>query len=349
MIICARCGNVDGSGWQCLCGGPLEVEDERPFSREEIGSVHSLWRYAPYLGTQARVTFGEGFTPLVVIGDYLYKLDFLFPTGSFKDRGATVMMSELAGRGVSHVVEDSSGNAGASVAAYAARAGIGAEIYVPDYASAAKISQIEAFGAKIVRVKGSREDTRREALKRAETVFYASHQWNPFFLEGMKTVAYEIAEQTNWEVPDAVVMPVGSGSLYYGVYKGFKHLYESGVTEGIPKLIGVQAEKCAPVYDEMRGTPRPCGKSCAEGLLVETPPRLSEIVRAALKYGDILTVKEEEIREGLTKALAMGLFIEPTSAVVMAALKRLELTGRTVVILTGTGLKAAEKIRELTR
>lgn len=347
MIVCSRCRNVsDGTAWQCQCGGPLERREDTPFKREELVPVHSLWRYQNYLGTEKSVSFDEGFTPLVFLSGHYYKLDFLFPTGSFKDRGTTVMMSALAKRGITQIVEDSSGNAGASVAAYAARAGITAEIYVPSYASQGKISQIEAFGAKICKVEGTREDTRREAVTRAETVFYASHQWNPYFLEGMKTVAYEIAEQGNWDVPDTVVLPMGSGSLYYGVYKGFNHLVESGVIDEFPHLIGVEPESCSPVYNELHGRRKSCEKSIAEGLLVEHPPRLEEIVHTAKKHGDIIVVSEEEILAGLKKAVKMGMFIEPTSAVVVAALEKVQ-PSDVVAVLTGSGLKAAEEMREL--
>lgn len=347
MIQCSRCSTEsDGKHWQCLCGGPLEVVDESTFKKEVLHPVESLWRYQPYISTEKRVTFHEGMTPVVLIEDYYYKLDFLFPTGSFKDRGATVMMSDLAKKGITRIVEDSSGNAGAAIAAYAARAGITAEVYVPVYASRGKISQIEAAGARICRVEGTREDTRKAALKRAETVFYASHQWNPYFLEGMKTLAYELAEQFAWDVPD-VIIPVGSGSLYYGVYKGFNHLYKSGVIKKIPHLVGVQPEACPPVYAALHNTEYSCEKSIAEGLLVEHPPRLREIVEAAKKYGDIISVSEEEIKKGLKKAFTMGLFIEPTSAVVMAALEKVQPPKRTVAILTGSGLKATREIGEL--
>ncbi len=347
MITCSRCGTEsDGKHWQCLCGGPLEVVDGNTFKKEALHPVESLWRYQPYIGTEKRVTFHEGMTPVVLIGDYNYKLDFLFPTGSFKDRGGTVMMSDLVKKGITHIVEDSSGNAGAAIAAYAARAGICAEIYVPAYASRGKISQIEAVGAHICRVEGTREDTRRAAVKRAETIFYASHQWNPYFLQGMKTIAYELAEQFAWDVPD-MVLPVGSGSLYYGVYKGFNHLLKSGVIKKIPRLLGVQPEVCPPIYAALHNMEYSCGKSIAEGLLVEYPPRLPEIVEVAKKYGDIITVSEEEIKKGLKKALSMGLFIEPTSAVVVAALDKVQPPKGTVTILTGSGLKATQEIGKL--
>jgi threonine synthase len=347
MIVCSRCHREsDGLRWQCGCGGPLERREDIYFQKEGLPPVYSLWRYEQYLGTERKVSFNEGMTPIVFIGDCYYKMDFLFPTGSFKDRGTTVMMSELV-KSIDCIVEDSSGNAGASVAAYAARADITAEIYVPAYASKGKISQIEAFGAHICKVEGTREDTKKAALKRANTIFYASHQWNPYFLEGMKTVAYEIAEQFSWNPPDTVVMPVGSGSLFYGVYKGFNHLLDSGVIAEVPHLIGVQPESCSPVYNEVNNLSLLCGKSIAEGLLVENPPRLKEIAAVVKKHGDIVVVSEEEIRKGLRKAVKMGLFIEPTSAVVMAALERVQLSKRTVALLTGSGLKAAEELRAL--
>ena len=347
MIVCSRCGREsDGLTWRCECGGPLEVVVE-PFRKEKVKPVHSLWRYQPFVGTDGSVSFDEGMTPLVLLGKCYYKLDFLFPTGSFKDRGTTVMMSELKRQGIHHVVEDSSGNAGASVAAYAARAGITAEICVPGYASKGKISQIEAFGATICKVEGTRDDTRKAAVERAETLFYASHQWNPFFLEGMKTAAYEIVEQLCWQVPDTVVLPVGSGSLYYGVYKGFNHLYESGVTRRMPTLVGVQPEVCSPVHAAVYNHTGTCGKSIAEGLLIENPPRLKEIVDVVKKHGSIVTVSEDDIVIGLKRAVSMGLFIEPTSAAVVAGCEKVDPEGVTVVVLTGTGLKAVQEMETL--
>jgi threonine synthase len=347
MIQCSECQTVcTGTDWHCTCGGPVEVVDDSVFDVEKLEKVCSLWRYKQYLGTENSVSFNEGMTPLIFVDDRYYKLDYLFPTNSFKDRGTTVMMSYLDTQGIKTIVEDSSGNAGASVAAYAALAGITAEIYVPDYASRGKISQITAYGAKIVRVKGSREDTRKKAVNRAQKMYYASHQWNPYFLEGMKTVAYELAEQFRWDVP-TVVIPMGSGSLYYGAYKGFNHLMKSGVIDEIPYLIGVQADVFSPVYAAVNNSEPRKEKSIAEGLLVENPPRLKEIVNVVKKYGDIITVTEEEIKIGLKKALHMGLYIEPTSAVVIAALDKMPSSKKAVGVLTGSGLKATHEIRQL--
>ncbi|MBU7041998.1 MAG: pyridoxal-phosphate dependent enzyme [Theionarchaea archaeon] len=347
MIICSRCGRVSEGGWQCECGGPLEIREERGFTPGELNQLTSLWRYQSYMGTEPAVTFHEGYTPLVEIDGIQYKLDFLFPTGSFKDRGTTVMMSALKRAGITDIVEDSSGNAGASVAAYATRAGIQAIIFVPDYASCGKIAQIEAFGARIVKVKGSREDTQKAALSRVGEVFYASHQWNPYFLAGMKTVAYEICEQRNWQPPQTVVIPVGSGSLFYGAYLGFLHLQQSGIVKTIPEMIGVEPELCSPVYNELHTIQGDCEKSVAEGLLVEHPPRMKEIVAMVREHGDLVLVSEEAIRTGLKQALKKGLFIEPTSAVVFAALTQLSRKEDVVCVLTGSGLKAVQELGAL--
>src|SRR5262249_40218668 len=160
----------------------------------------------------------EGWTPLLEAPEreLLLKLDFLFPTGSFKDRGSTILMNRLAQLGVREALEDSSGNAGASIAAYGAAAGIDCEVYVPARASGAKLAQIAAYGAKVVAVPGSRQEVTETALRRSEALFYASHNWHPLFLEGTRTLGFEIWEQLAFQAPAAVVTPVGAGSTLLG-------------------------------------------------------------------------------------------------------------------------------------
>jgi len=206
------------------------------------------------------VSLGEGFTPLIETDIYgmeiLCKLEFLAPTGSFKDRGATVLVSKLKEMGVKRVVEDSSGNAGASLAAYCARAGIEAEIYVPAHASPAKLAQIAVFGAKLVKVDGPRENAASAAQEAASEAlslgYYASHYYNPFSIEGLKTFAYEVCEQLGWRAPDNVIFPVGHGTLLLGAYRGFKDLQAAGIIAHLPRLLAVQARSCAPIYEAYR-------------------------------------------------------------------------------------------------
>ena len=156
-------------------------------------------------------------------------------------------MTDLASRGVDRIVEDSSGNAGASIAAYAARAGMESEIYVPAATSTGKTAQICAYGARLVKVDGDRAATAETVCAAAEQTCYASHLWNPMFMQGTKTAAYEIAEQLDWETPSEIFFTVGHGALLLGVYRGFKELLAVGYIEAMPRLIAVQPEGCSPL------------------------------------------------------------------------------------------------------
>jgi threonine synthase len=194
-----------------------------------VGRPHDLWRYREALPVgDDVVTMGEGWTPLLSVAFdgrvLLIKQEQLFPTGSYKDRGEAVLMTHLRELGVERVVEDSSGNAGSVVAAYAAHAGIACDIYAPTDTSPAKTAQIEAYGATLHRIPGTREEAARAALEAAAICVYASHVYNPWFLQGTKTFAYEVAEQLDWVAPDTLVLPAGNGTLVLGAYLGFTEL-----------------------------------------------------------------------------------------------------------------------------
>ena len=214
-----------------------------------------MWRYReaiPVNNDSNIVSFDEGFTPLTRLNiqgrPVLIKQEQLSPTGSFKDRGAAVLISKIKELNISEVVEDSSGNAGAAISAYCTAAGIECSIYVPESTSKAKLVQIIVNGAKLNRVKGTREDTANAVLKSAEKIYYASHVYNPFFFQGTKTIAYEICEQLDWVSPDTVILPVGHGSLLLGMHTGFSELLYAGLIKKMPKLIAVQSENCSPLY-----------------------------------------------------------------------------------------------------
>ena len=257
------------------------------------------------------VSLGEGSTPIISARwhDFpvRFKLDFLCPTGSYKDRGSSVMISWLKQMGIRSVVEDSSGNAGASVAAYAARAGMDCTIFVPSDTSPAKLTQIRAYGAKVRPISGTRQDValacqRAVEEDRSGQAFYASHNWNPFFLEGMKTLAYEIFEQCRQEgsMPDWVVVPAGYGSVALGAYGGFRNLMNCGMLDKLPKLIVVQAENCAPLYQAfLRGdthvTPVKGEKTAAEGIACSNPIRGAQILYAVRDSGGSNGISEREI------------------------------------------------------
>jgi len=367
-LICKSCGTsypLNAPVWKCPCGGLLDIEFEAVFDLDKIKSRKpNLWRYLeaiPVSDYASIVTFEEGFTPLLEMkfnGRTVWvKEDYLFPTGSYKDRGATVLLSRLKENGIKKIVEDSSGNAGAAIAAYAAKAGMECSIYVPTSAPLAKGTQVRTYGATLVRISGSREDTAKAVQSAAEKAYYASHSWNPFFFQGTKTFAYEVAEQLGWKAPDAVVLPVGNGTLLLGAYIGFNDLLHARIIEKMPAIIAVQAENCAPLYSafthDLDGVPKVITKeTIADGIAIAEPVRGREIVAAVRKsLGTFVTVSEEEIRRALLELGLRGYYVEPTSAATIAGLKKyLKVLppGELVVsTLTGSGLKETERIAEI--
>ena len=336
--------DVSDPRWKCDSGALLDLEFTPLFTP---GDRPGMWRYRAALPIENDahiVSFDEGGTPLTrttVAGqDVWLKQDHLFPSGSYKDRGASVLISRAVELGVDRAVEDSSGNAGAAIAAYCAKAKIGCDIYVPDSTSPAKLAQIEAYGATLHRIPGSREDTANAALEAAEGQFYASHVWNPFFFHGTKTFAYEVVDQLGRE-PDRVVIPTGNGTLLIGVWIGFNDLLAAGRIERIPELIAVQAEKCAPLPARRNGTNFTTAPTRAEGIAIAEPARQDQMLDSIGRSGGrIGTVSEEAIGDALEQAVADGWFIEPTSASALAAIPRLEPAETVVIPLTGHGLKS---------
>jgi threonine synthase len=309
-----------------------------------------------------RITLGEGWTPLVTDcwadASIYWKLDSLMPTGSYKDRGVSVMVNWFVGQGAHLLVDDSSGNAGASLACYAGRAGLAARIYVPESAPEPKRAQISVYGAELVEVHGPRS----MATKAAETdtqnsrqIAYASHAWHPAFLLGQMTCAWEIWEQLGGRVPDWVVAPVGNGGLLLGTWRGFQHLYHSGVTERLPRLLAVQAEPYTPIYDafhngldDIHPDPR-VEKIRADGIAISYPVHALGVLQAVRQsQGDMVAVEEEEIAAAQERLAERGLFVEATSATVAAAVEKkrpaLAADDTLVAILTGHGLKNPPKL-----
>jgi threonine synthase len=352
--------------WRGESGGHLNLGDAPGLTRKEIdASVNSLWRYRRALQVDAgsAVTMGEGWTPLIR-GEWdgvpvLFKLEFMMPTGSFKDRGMTVMVSYLKDRGIRQVLEDSSGNAGASLSAYCAAAGMRCRILVPETASYPKIAQIAACGADVVTVRGSRQDVADAALAMSREIFYASHNWQPFFVEGTKTLAYELWEQLGFRAPDSVVVPVGYGANVLGCDRGYSELLRNGEIARAPRLYGVQAANCAPYYAAFLAgvehfVPVPVSPTIAEGIASSKPTRLREVLASVRgSGGEIVAVTEDEIVRALAALARKGFYVEPTSAAAAAGLSQLIARGAvvkgetTVLVLTGSGLKASEKIGEL--
>jgi threonine synthase len=305
-------------------------------------------------------------TPLIAVdhrGRTIWlKCDYLLPTGSYKDRGAALLISHLQAMGVRRVVEDSSGNAAASLAAYAARAGIDIEVFCPASASPGKLAQIALYGAQLRLIDGPRQRA-TEALEHhliASGDFYASHLWHPYFLEGVKTVAFEITEQNGWQAPGVVVCPVGAGSILLGLYKGFTELRQAGVIARMPRLFAAQAATICPVFhafERHASEVLPMAATqptLAEGIALPRPVRGRQLLRALRdSAGGVAVVSEEEIRQGLVALGRHGICVEPTAAVVLKAFEHLEDAGtvqpheQVVLVLSGFGLKSGSLLQQL--
>ncbi|MFN8633713.1 MAG: threonine synthase [Chloroflexota bacterium] len=364
--LCPACGHRepdDALVWRCVCGSHLNYDGAPLLRRGDIRTgEHSLWRYdaaLPIKQADAVAYFGEGMTPLLPglrgAAPFSLKIEYLMPSGSFKDRGSAVLVNALKKLGVHEVVEDSSGNAGASLACYAARAGLDCEVYTPASTSAGKLAQISAHGARLVRVPGSRDDTATAVREAAERRFYASHNWQPLFVEGMKTLGWELWEQLGFRVPDALVLAVGLGSSLLGSFYAFRGLVEAGETDRMPRLYAAQAAATAPIHrafqagaDDIAGVVP--GVSVAEGVATGRPIRRQEILRALRESGGgTASASEEEILAAQADLAAEGLYVEPTAALTLAAARNLLANGQlragetTVVMLGGSGLKAGSK------
>ncbi len=341
--------------WCAPNGNPLLITELPGITRGQIDAANrSIWRYAKSLPVQISnpTSLGEGCTPLIrseIDGlPFDFKLEWFSPTGSFKDRGSSVLMSFLKEQGINVVVEDSSGNAGASIAAYGAAAGMAVTVLVPSYTQPAKIIQTRAYGAEVILVPGAREDTAAAAIGMAEKTFYASHNWHPMFLQGTKSLGYEIWEDLGFAGPNNIVIPASEGSNVLGCYIAFQELMRSGEIDRMPRLFVSQPENCAPLHHALHGTRQQRFlPTIAEGTAVSSPTRLPAMVKAVKDTnGGSVVISEEEII-GASKRLARaGIFTEPSSAHAWAGARKLVESGqisrsdRTVIILTGTGLKA---------
>ena len=346
------------------CGddrAPLMLTPMAGIGRDAVDTAErSLWRYRAALPFPVEpISMGEGCTPLIRRamhgGTAHLKCEWFMPTGSFKDRGASVMLSLLRHQGVSEVLEDSSGNGGAAVAAYAAAGGMKAVIMAPSSTSPAKTVQMRAHGAAVELVPGTRQNTAEAAERRASSIFYASHNWHPFFLQGTKTLAYELWEDLGFTAPDNVVIPCGAGSNVLGCLIGFGELWRAGAIDRMPRLWAAQPANCGPIAAAALGLPAPATRpTIAEGTAIAAPIRLPEVV-AALKDsgGGGVLLTETEIETEVIQLARQGIYVEPTCAQAVAAFGKLLASGRvaavetTVVVLTGTGLKATPRMAEL--
>lgn len=355
-IVCTECHAEAGAlDWRCpVCASPLDLAHYPAFNPDSIRRDDwSLWRYGAMLPVEPCLSLGEGGTPLVAAEidgiRFHAKLEYLNPTGSYKDRGTVTMMNHMAAHNVREVVEDSSGNAGASVAAYSSALGILAHIYVPASASPGKKALISAFGGDLVEVPGAQHEKTLACIEAAKTTPYATHAWSPYFVLGQMTAAWEVWEQLGRRAPAAIVSPVGHGGLFLGFARGFRLLHEAGLIDRVPAMIAVQSNGCDPIVQAWeQGLDAPPhvvpSPTVADGIIVEIPVRGKEVLRAIRETGGMaLRVDNDAILAAQAKLHRRGLLAEPTSSVPVAALaavrEKLGSEAELVVPLTGNALK----------
>jgi len=310
-LVCRYCGYehpAEEYVHKCpRCGRPLQLVGELPSPGKPI--------------------LGEGGTPLVEAEGNYYKLEYLNPTGSFKDRGASLSVWLARELGYQCVVEDSSGNTGIAVAAYAARLGLQARIHAPEGAGPGKLRLIRMLGASLV-LHPDRESATRGAEKEAGECFYVAHVYSPVFTAGMETVAHELAPHADGS---AIIIPVSSGTLLLGLHYGFQKL---GVRA---RLVAAQSPRAPSLAGRVPVLAWVGGESgeLHDALVVKNPPRLDEMVEAA---SGVVVVGDKATVHGLRSLYSKGFIVEPSSAVVEAAAEHVD-AGRRILVLTGSGLK----------
>lgn len=360
-FVCSRCGKVekvDTRKPKCYCGGLWKLNYDIPDFDEKLIDKNewNIFRYRAFMpledDTWKSVTLGEGLTPIVKFDeDLLLKMDYFMPTLSFKDRGAAVLISHCKSIGVDSVVQDSSGNAGNSVAAYCGKTGIECEIFVPEGTSPKKIDMIKAHGSSVNVVPGSRDhcaDVCREKVEK-DNKYYANHVYNPFFYEGTKTYIYEVFEQLH-RIPENVFVPLGNGTLFLGVVFGLEHLLKSKCIDHMPNIIAIQSSHCAPFAEAVKQNlktpasvvPTP---TLAEGIAIGKPMRGEEILEKIYKYNiEVVEIPEDMILPARAALAKKGIYCEHTTAGNYAAyLRYCKEKGRTpdsLITMCGAGLKS---------
>jgi threonine synthase len=363
-VICGATIPADQLAWQCpSCGGELAIEGLPGQLDHATISGHGLWRSANVLPVsipERGTLLGEGDTPLIQIeieGHQVHlKLDSLLPTGSFKDRGAAVLAQYLQVIGARKIIVDSSGNAAASMSAYAAALGLECTVYVPASASPGKLVQARAYGASVIPVEGSRDDVATAAQHAAAddpSASYASHNWHPVFVEGVKTWAHEVHHQLGGRQPDLVIVPTGGGSAFVGAWRGFREMAQT-----LPKLVAAQPEACCPVVRAWESGSAievmPAEATLAEGTKIAMPSRPSQLLQALRDSSGLGVAVPEEDLIAVSRILwSKGVYVEPTAALGVAAFRQLARRGEiehgsTIVIhITGSGLKSTPVIDEV--
>ena len=359
--ICSKCNHRETAATAkagCDCGGLWKLDFKAPpFDLGLVDqSTWSIFRYRAFMplagDTWKACSLGEGMTPVIRFDeDLLLKMDYYMPTLSFKDRGAAVLIAHCKSIGIKTVVQDSSGNAGNSIAAYCGKVGIDCEIFVPEGTSPQKIQMIRAHGAKVNVVPGSRDHCAEVCRSKVESegIYYANHVYNPYFYEGTKTYIYEIYEQLN-RVPANIFVPLGNGTLFLGVVKALEEFLESGMISVMPNVVAIQSENCDPIAKAVKHRQRGPAKveaapTLAEGIAIGVPMRGTEILDLIYKYNiKVITAPEDRILAARTALAQKGIYCEHTTAANYSAYESYcEQYGKTpdsLLPMCGAGLKS---------
>ena len=366
---CTMCGreySVDRLLLECpYCKGNLIFEYDN-YIRDNIviEKEHSMWRYNILpLNLKDGISMGEGLTPLNKAsnlskaigfeGKIFLKNEAMNPTGSFIDRGVSVIISHALSQGYKKIVTASPGNLGASLSAYAAKAGMEALVYIPHNIESGKLYQILMYKGNVIKVKDLEEgfEKARELFNKG---YYPVFPNNPYYFEGVKTIAYEIIEKLNWKSPDLIITPMGSGALIYSIYKGFKEALAMGAIDKIPRLVGVQVRGSSVIADRILGETRGDKEDeLIPELSLKYPLNMNLAIKAIRdSRGTALKISYDEVVRSLeTLSEKEGILVEMAAASTVAGLDKIitKYNVDTVVcILTGEGLKDPVTVRELT-
>ena len=365
-LVCTNCRNtypITGPNFRCdCCGEPLELETVvvRGFSPAGGDILKKYADFFPFVDVDPRLSLGEGTTPLTLSrrsgakgGLRIYfKNEGMNPTWSFKDRGTYAAIAHAVALGFKKIGTVSTGNMAASVAAYGARAGLETKILVKEGLPEEKLGPIAIYNPDLIKVDGDYGSLYFESLKLGrDRGIYFMNSDSPFRVEGSKTIAFEIAEQLDFDVPDYVIIPTSAGGNIRGIMKGFREYFESGLTEKMPVFVCAQAEGCSPIctaygkgdknitrFDEP--------ETIAHAIENPFPPSGNTVLRLLRETGGLcVQVDDAEILSAQKELATEGLFVQPASAVSLAAVEKLRTRGavaensRIVCILTGSGLK----------
>ena len=393
---CLKCGqlidNTDDDLRQCpKCNGPIsiqmnieqlkEVISKEKFYTQQIKSMWSFIEFLPLLNKKNIISLMEGNTPILKsnrlaqnfgLKNLNLKLDFLNPTGSFKDRQISMGMSKAIEFNKFSVITMSSGNVGASVAAYSARAGLKNIILIPSIAPESKIIQIKQYGGNVVKINSDSTDYISQIVDKASKEFNMANLitagiFNPFINKGAKTISYEITIQSkvdNQGFPDAIIIPVGGSGLLSGVYEGFQELMDLDIILHMPRLYGVQPEGCAPFVKAIENNSLP-------DFVFQNPWKNINTISTALAddipldcYTGIPAIKNSEgyavavsdketLVAGKQLSNLEGIFAEPSSCTPIAALTKLRDKGliqsdeNIFCLITGSGFKDIKSIEPM--